>query len=168
MSINMTLHTTQYKKQGIFLLWGSEFKTINEDFKKGYQVLITKCILGQSIIQRYLLSHLCNDLWEVLEAETMDLKALVCGAVWLTRETLTHWNHCEKPLGRCHIPELWTALTLPSGCWTDWRNWGWTIMWFTWSMKLELELCRILTWRKRKRRDQTLKSISYSKPGSIY
>lgn len=112
--------------------------------------------------------HTC-DLWEVSEAETMDLRALVCGAGWPTRETLTHRNHCEQSLGRCHIPELGTALTLPSGCWTDWRNLGWNIMWLTWSMKFELELCRILTWEKRKIRDQILKSVLYSKPaGSIY
>lgn len=157
------------RNKAFFNCQGQTTKPVMKTLKKGYQVLITKYIPGQNRIQCYLLSHLCNDLWEVLEAETMDLRALVSGAGWCTRETLTHRNHCKQSLGRCHIPELWSALTLPSGCWTDWRNWGWTIMWFTCSMKLELELCRILTWETRKIRDQILRSVLYSKPaGSIY
>lgn len=36
-----------------------------------------------------------------------------------------------------------------SGWWIDWRNGGCITMWFTCSIKLEFELCRILTWNKR-------------------
>lgn len=78
-------------------------------------------------------------------------------------------HHYEQTLKRHHIPELWTVLMLPSGWWTDWRNCGCTIIWFTWSIKLEFELCRILTWHKWRISDQILKGRAlYSKTaGSI-